>query len=92
MATTGSNNLITWDRGGTVLSGQEPGLRMTFSEVRNLVFTISLCALQAETEQVSELFIEEAGREDFAVYGCKAANEVGVVYKMLHLQQEGKLS
>ena len=34
--------------------------------------------------------IKNARREDFGSYGCKAANEVGVEYKLFNLKQEGE--
>ena len=33
VATAGRKNLITWDRGGRQVSGQEPGITLTFTEV-----------------------------------------------------------
>ena len=33
VATAGKKNLITWDRGGRQVSGQEPGISLTFIEV-----------------------------------------------------------
>lgn len=74
VATAGRKNLITWDRGGRQVSGQEPGITLTFTE--------------EDTEQTSVLMIKNARREDFGSYGCKAANEVGVEYKLFNLKQE----
>jgi len=75
VTTTGSNNLITWHRHGSILSGQEPRIKMTFKE--------------GETEHISQLVIANAGKEDFGTYGCKAANEVGVAYTPLQLESKG---
>ena len=33
VATAGKKNLISWDRGGRQVSGQEPGISLTFIEV-----------------------------------------------------------
>ena len=33
VATAGRKNLITWDRGGRQVSGQEPGITLIFTEV-----------------------------------------------------------
>ena len=38
VTTTGSNNLITWHRHGSILSGQEPRIKMTFKEVSPSLF------------------------------------------------------
>ena len=75
VATVGSNNLITWDRAGLDLTGQDPGTRLIFN--------------QTETEQISTLVIEQTTEEDFGTYGCKASNEVGVTYANISLKQEG---
>jgi len=75
VATVGSNNLITWNRAGLDLTGQDPGTRLIFN--------------QTETEQISTLVIEQTTEEDFGTYGCKASNEVGVTYANISLKQEG---
>ena len=77
-ATVGINNLITWDRAGLDLTGQEPGTRLIFN--------------QTETEKISTLVIDQTSEEDFGTYGCKASNEIGVTYANISLKQEGGLS
>jgi len=72
--TQGNNNLISWDRRGAVLSGQEPGITLEYS--------------QGEGEQTSDLVIHWAREEDFGEYGCKAANEAGVDYHLIQLTRE----
>jgi hypothetical protein len=74
-ATVGINNLITWDRAGLDLTGQEPGTRLIFN--------------QTETEKISTLVIDQTSEEDFGTYGCKASNEIGVTYANISLKQEG---
>ena len=73
--TVGSNNLITWERAGLDLTGQEPGTKIIFN--------------QTETEMINTLVIEQTSEEDFGTYGCKARNEVGVTYANISLKQEG---
>lgn len=75
VASAGRNNLITWENKGSVLSGQEPGIQMIFTET--------------EEEQMSELIIQSTTEEHLGSYGCKAANEVGVDFKVITLSQEG---
>ena len=73
----GNDESISWDKNGIPIPKEDK--------------RYDIRVIDTENEYMSELFIENSEESDFSNYGCKATNEIGSDYTVIHMEEESKV-